>query len=138
MKSENNFITSKPLFIANVIVLCLIVLLLFFLIQYPVRYDNLIFSILSAVIFFIIFFWKIFLILICGISITGLISVIKNRKNNTDNFALKISREAIFLTFGLSLSTAAGFISSMVLSQGSQTLTLRHFSHISMYCLLAI
>jgi hypothetical protein len=82
------------------------------------RYDNLIFSILSAVIFLIIVFWKIFLILICGISIAGLISVIKNRKNNTDNFALKISREAIFLTFGLSLSTVVGFISSMGVKSG--------------------
>lgn len=118
MKPENNAVVSKPIFISNVIVFCLMALLLFFLIQYPMQYDNPIFRVLSALVFMMVFFWKYFLILICGVSIAGLISVLKSQKNSTVNSSFKIIREIIFLTFGLSLSTVAGFVFSVGIKSG--------------------
>ena len=118
MKPENKVIISKPIFISNVIMLCLMAILLLFLIQYPMQYDNPIFCVLSALIFMMVFFWKYFIILICGVSIAGLVGVLKSQRNSIISPWFRIMREIIFLTLGLSLSTAAGFIFSIGIKSG--------------------
>lgn len=82
------------------------------------QYDNPIFRVLSALVFMMVFFWKYFIILICGVSIAGLISVLKSQRNGIVSSWFRIIREIIFLTLGLSLSTAAGFISSIGIKSG--------------------
>lgn len=118
MDSENRVVISKPVVIFNIIVLCLIALLLLFLMSYPMQCDNPIFRILSAIVFIIIFLWRYFIIFICGVSIASSIGILKAQKNRTISPSFKIIREIIFLTFGLSLSTTAGLVSSMSIKSG--------------------
>lgn len=118
MKPGDSANISKPIAISNIIVLCLMAILLLSLIQYPMRYDNPIFSVLSALVFIMILFWKYFLILICGVSIAGVISVLRSQGSSTVSSSFRILREIIFATFGLSLATAAGFISSIGVKSG--------------------
>lgn len=118
MKPDNKAIISKPIFVSNVIVLCLMAILLLFLVHYPMQHNNPIFRVLSTLVFVMVLFWQYFLILICGVSIVGLISVLKSQSNSTVSYRFRIAREIIFLTLGLSLSTSAGFISSVGIKSG--------------------
>lgn len=109
---------TRLIFIANVIVLCLIIILLLFLKLYPVRYSNQFLRVLSSIVFVVIVFWKYFVAFICTVSVLGLISVFKDHKNRIGEFVPWIWNEIILITFGLALSTAVGFFLSMGIQEG--------------------
>lgn len=112
MKQKN--IIPTPLYIANIIVTCLMAIVLCYFIQYPSQYDNLFYSMLSAVIFAVIFFWKPFLVLILVVSGTGLVYVIRNR----DKGISRIRSEVILSTFGVAVAMSLGFVLSSTTKSG--------------------
>ena len=109
---------TRPIFIANAIVLCLIIILLLVLKLYPIRYSNPLLRVLSSIVFVAIVFWKYFIAFICTVSVLGIISVFKNYKNGIGEFVPWIWNETILITFGLTLSTAVGFFLSMGIQAG--------------------
>lgn len=106
------------LFICNIIVLCLMALVLLFLIRYPMRYEGLLFRVLSAIMFIIVFGWKIFFIFVIGVIGLNLIDVLRYPEKYNHSTIAITKREVIFLSFGLAVSMTIGFIFSTGIRTG--------------------
>jgi len=112
MKQKDIF--PKPLFIANVVILFIMIVVLCFFLQYLFRCGSFLHPILLAIIFGVIFFWKLFLALIITVSGVGLVYVAKSKEGEIS----LIKKEIIFTTFGLAVSMCIGFIASAEIRSG--------------------
>lgn len=101
-----------PVFIGNLIVLCLILLVLCSFLMYLYRWDNLLFRIMAALIFVVIIFWKVFSIIVISIPVVGLLYIIFGKNIS------KVKSEVIFTSFGLAVSMCVGFIFSAGVKSG--------------------
>ena len=118
MSEAENPISKHLLFIGDIVAFCLMVLALFFLIRYPIQGHGLLFRTLSAIVFIIIFGWKIFFIFALGVIGLNLIDVITHAEKYNGSITLVTKREVIFLSFGLAISMAIGFIFSTAIRTG--------------------
>ena len=118
MSEVENPIKKHLLFVGNIIALCLMALALFFLIRYPIQGHSLLFRALSSIVFIIVFGWKIFFIFVLGIIGLNLIDVIKHTEKYNSSIMSVTKREVIFLSLGLAISMAIGFIFSTVIRTG--------------------
>lgn len=137
MKEAENPIKKHLLFIGDIVALCLMMLALFFLIRYPIQGHGLLFRVFSAVVFIIIFGWKIFFILVLGIIGLNLIDVVKHAEKYNSSIASVTKRETIFLSLGLAISMTTGFIFSTVIRTGKSDIEpMQFFSYFNVILML--
>jgi len=118
MREEGKPISKHLLFIGDIVTLCLMALTLFFLIRYPIQGHGLLFRMFSAIVFIIIFGWKIFFILVLSIIGLNLIDMIKHAEKYNSSIMSVTKREVIFLSLGLAISMAIGFVFSATIRTG--------------------
>lgn len=118
MSRVKNPVREHLLFVCNIFVLCLMALALLFLIRYPMQGHSILFRALSAIVFIIIFGWKIFFIFVIGIIGLNLMDVLKHAGKYKSGVIPVTKREVIVLSFGLAISMMIGFIFSTGIRTG--------------------